>query len=160
MAWPTITVNQAYLDRSSENTSVEYHLTDTLSGLAEWLSLFTGTGPYDTVKDAIAGVTDAGHQKTTASFIIETPTAAAPASIDSAQREQVLRIKYKDSVTGKFYRMSIPAYKPSLMTDGSDIADFSAGALLALKTALEAEVVSEMDNPIVVISGEFTGRLG
>lgn len=160
MAWPTITVNEAFLDRNSENTSVEFHLTDTLSGLAEWLSLFTGVGPYDNVKDAIAGVSDAAHQKTTASFVIETPSAAPPLTNDTAQREHVLRIKYKDTVTGKFYRMTIPAYKPSLLTDGSDEADFSAGALLALKTQLEANVVSEMDNPIVVISGEFTGRLG
>lgn len=160
MAWPTITVQEHFLDRNSENTSVKYHFTDTLSGLAEWLSLFTGVGPYDDVKDAIAGVSDAALQRTTASFVIESPSDAPPATVDSAQREHVLRIKLKDTVTSKFYRMVIPCYKPSLLTDGSDIADFSSGALATLKTQIEANCVSEMDNPLIVVSGEFTGRNG
>jgi hypothetical protein len=108
------------------------------------------------MKAAIAGVSDGGLQRTTISQQVDFPADGVPSTIDTANAGSVLRINLQDTVTGKKYRMTIPAYKPALVTDGSDVANFADGAALqALKTAIEANVHSEFDNPVDVLSGEF-----
>jgi len=157
MAVPVLKVNMLMLDETNEETRISFHVQDTIAAAAEWIALFLGVGPYPQIRDAIIGVTDLGHQKSQETSLIEAPSAGAPA-VATAQREAVLRVFFQDTVTGKKYRMGIPGFKPALRTAGSDQASFAAGALLTLKTELEQNMLSEDGNPIVVLSGEFTGR--
>lgn len=157
MAVAVMKVNMLMLDETAEPTRIAFYVEDTISDAAEWIAMFLGVGPYVGVRDAIIGVTDLGHQKSQATNLIESPSDGVP-SVATAQREAVLRLFVQDTVTGKKYRIGIPGYKPSLRTAGTDKASFTAGALATLKTKIELSALSEDGNPLVVLSGEFTGR--
>jgi len=153
----TAKIEMMFLDETSETSRVQAYLEDTISAVSQWVALFTGTGPYVTLRNAIEGVTDCSLQKSQSTFVIETPANAVP-STTSAQREAVLRLTLADAVNGKKFTLSIPGPKPSMRTAGTDAASFAAGAMQTLKNAIEDNCFSGYGNAVLVVSGRFTGR--
>lgn len=80
------------------------------------------------------------------------PTAA------TAVRELGLMVSYQDNTTGKKYHFVIPGPDTSKLTPGTDNINPADSDWVALKAALEADIVSPDGNAITVIGGKLVGR--
>lgn len=77
----------------------------------------------------------------------------------TAFNELGLRVKYQDTVTGKYYHFTIPAPKMTMFDQiGTDYINSSAVAWVAFKTAFETLARSEAGNAVQIISGQLVGR--
>lgn len=89
---------------------------------------------------------------------LDVPT-GVKASDDAAQREVKWRVVYTDDVTplgnGSF-EIGMP--DTSLLVAGTGLMDISAGAGAALVTALEAVVLSRLENAVTVLQISHVGR--
>lgn len=86
-------------------------------------------------------------------------TAQAAATDMYAQRELGLMVSYRDTVTGRLYRFTIPGPDwANLGLAGSDQVNPAAAAWTAFVTEFEGQAVSQDDNPVEVISGRLVGR--
>lgn len=96
-----------------------------------------------------------------ASLLIPRTTGAdvAPADV-AAQNEIVLVIAYQDTVTLKKYYFTVPSPDPALRLVNTDEVDPANQVWIDAVAVFEAAQVSELDNPIVILSGSFEGRSG
>lgn len=108
---------------------------------------------------AIVGVTLGNAQKSVLRTSVDKDagTAGVPANA-FAQREIKWLVRYTDNVTLKKYSREIPCADLALVVQGTDFMDLSAGPGLALKTALDTDMLSPDGNPISVDSVEHIGR--
>lgn len=84
----------------------------------------------------------------------------SPAASTLAQRENKWLVRYHDATTFQKFQWSVGTADLSLLPDGSEFLDITAGDGLALKTAFEAVAVSPADSThtVVVDSVQFVGR--
>jgi hypothetical protein len=76
-----------------------------------------------------------------------------------SQRELGLQIGYSDTVTGKNYRMTIPAPDwDTIGIVGSNKVNTASAPWVALVASMESNMVSELGNPIAVTGGKLIGR--
>lgn len=76
-----------------------------------------------------------------------------------SQRELGLQVSYQDQVTGKNYRMTIPAPDwDSIGVTGTNKVNPVAPAWIAMVESMESNMVSEAGNPIRVSTGKLIGR--
>ena len=75
-----------------------------------------------------------------------------------AQKEKRWRVSYTDNVNGKQYSFEIPGADLSLLSGNTEFVDLTAGAGLNLKTFLDANGRSELDNAITVNAIKFVTR--
>jgi len=82
------------------------------------------------------------------------------AASTSAQRENKWLVRYHGNITQDKFQLSIPTADLSLLPDGSEFLDITAGVGLALADALEAALSSPNDTTetITVDSVQFVGR--
>lgn len=95
-----------------------------------------------------------GRRKLTAfdAFLSATP----PAS-EAAQREIKWEVSYRDDVTGRPGSFTVPGANTALLTSRSDIIDLTADAWPGVVAAIEANVVSNIGNPVTVEQIKLTG---
>jgi len=75
-----------------------------------------------------------------------------------SQRENKLLLRYVDSA-GDSFRVEIPCFNLTLLPDGSEFLDLTAGVGLALKTAFEAYARSpRVLLSTTLVSAQFVGR--
>jgi hypothetical protein len=85
--------------------------------------------------------------------------AHTPPTNKYAQRELGLQVAYSDTVTGKKYHVTIPAPDwDTIGTVGTNRVNTASAAWLALVAGMEAQMVSEVGNPIEVSGGKLIGR--
>lgn len=83
-----------------------------------------------------------------------------PAIDSSSARELKVLVSYEDTVTFKKFSVTVPTFRPSLVTmmAGTDLVDITAGSAAAFVTAFEAFVNSPDGNAVSVISMRLVGR--
>lgn len=149
-----VKVTQGFIDRSREYSATQYWLPEPVGD-----DLTDDIAAANTVKGAIAVVTLCNFTNQTASLLLDSDVPVIPSSVN-AQRELGLWIQYVDTVTGQYQSMTIPGPNLTLLsqanTDEVDIvSNVTAAALLAV---LEAELVSDANNPIEVTRMRIIGR--
>lgn len=82
----------------------------------------------------------------------------APGALKSSSVKMRWVVELRDVVTGRSFKREIPIAKLALLSGRSDYLDLSAGAGLALKSAIEAVAVSNVENAVTVVSVRFTGE--
>lgn len=90
---------------------------------------------------------------------VDTPRETTPAALPAAQREFKFRCKLTDAINplGN-WSFEIGGADTALLVANTDLLDLTAGAGLALKTALEANCVSRLGNAVVLVEGKLVGR--
>jgi hypothetical protein len=85
---------------------------------------------------------------------------SAPASLQAAQRENKLLLRYHGSTSNRKMTKSIPCFDLTLLPNHSEFLDLTADEGLDLKTAFEAVVRNDQDESETVIldSAQFVGR--
>lgn len=142
-----------YIDYSSEKSTVKVNSALLTSG-----NIVAQEAAFATLISAIGAITlgNPTHEKLTA---LDTSLANAAPSNPLAQRENKWLVRSLDNVTGKILRNEIPCSDLSNLVSGTDfVTNFTAGVMLAFKTAWEAFVLSEDGNAVTVQSLEFVGK--
>lgn len=86
-------------------------------------------------------------------------TAQAEATDMYAQRELGLMVSYRDTVTGRNYRFTIPGPNWAVLgLAGSDQVDETEATWTEFVTEFNAHAVSQDNNPVVVTGGRLVGR--
>lgn len=112
----------------------------------------------DNVRTAILGIQQENCEQTYTVVAQSIFNSRAPASNKASQRESKWLLTLADTVTNKLSRHEVPIAKLDLVTANSDFMDLSAGAGLALKTAIEAGVKSPAGNAVSLISVQYVGK--
>lgn len=87
------------------------------------------------------------------------PEADQSAPTDTnAQRERKALVTYQDTVTGKKYQFSIPAFNMAGVSTGSDAIDLANPLWAAMVLVIESNYTTELGNPINVLSAKHVGR--
>lgn len=76
---------------------------------------------------------------------------------EAAQREIKWEVSYRDDVTGRPGQFTVPGANTALLTSRSDIIDLTAAGWPGFVSAVEANVVSNIGNPITVEQIRLTG---
>lgn len=147
--------NIQYIDFSGEKSSVSFNLPDPSGATFDWDALVSD---LDGIGDAIDAVCLCTRGNDSLRVVAQVGSLALPAD-EEAQRELGLRIFYIDNVTQKRYHITIPGPDLSLMVNqGFDQVDWSGAEMVALETALEADMLSPAGNAITLIDGYIVGR--
>jgi len=85
------------------------------------------------------------------------PLVQIPVASAFAQRETKWLVTYRDTTTGKRYRLEVPGADLDLSSDGKTLP-IDAGAGLAWVTAFEALALTEDENAVEVIEIYHVGR--
>lgn len=131
------------IDFTSEKTSTRFHIGDITA-----VSLPGALAQMGDVRTAIEAVT-LGVVRTSAYGDIDTISGVAPNS-PLAQRGVKWTVILQDTVTGYSSPIHIGTADLSLLSDGSDDLDISAGPGLALKNAIQTLARSRAGNPVIV----------
>jgi hypothetical protein len=146
-----------FVDHSGEHTRTKLHFAP-LDGSADNSGLLAfPTGSIDLIAIAMALLTKLPSTGVTLSVRLGTSAPALPADA-TAQRELACRVIYADTVTGKKYRFDLPAPIDALVPSGTDQVDIGTTDFDAFRLVFEAEVLSEVGNPVVVLSARIVGR--
>jgi len=149
-----VTISLGYVDRSRE-----YSRTEWLVENGPLNDITTEIVAANAVQAAIGVVTLCNFTNLNLTHLVEADVPTIPTS-PYAQRESALWIQYVDTVDGSYQTMSIPGPDKTLLaqanTDEVDIvANVTAAALVLV---LEANLVSDQDNPIEVTRMRLIGR--
>lgn len=147
-------IKQGYIDRSGERSSSQFYVA---TGVGD--DMTTPFADANTVQTALAVVSLCNFTNLSLSHIIEVDVPVIPSSV-YAQRESALWVQYVDTVDGTYQSLSVPGPDLTLLaqanTDEVDIvANVTAAALVLV---LEANLVSENDNPVEVTRMRIIGR--
>jgi len=145
-----------FRDNSDETSRTRLHFIP-LDKSADNSPLLGALGSIPVFGTALIACSDAVFAGTDMSVKLDNGSAGLP-SDEKAQREMVARMKYQDTVTGKFYHFDIPAPSALLIAPGTDDVVIGTGPGAALKVAFDAECISEDGNPVVLLGGIITGR--
>ena len=145
------------IDYSGESTSVKFYLPE----------LETDGSNFEDITDAldllVAGVITSSDltQISTNITIPHGTGSGTPPSVFSAQRELAIRIKYRDTVTGRFEYTTVPgpveAFYPPQGVKGDYVA-LNNFVFANYIIVLEANMVSQDGNAIEVVEGRLVGR--
>lgn len=147
-------IKQGYIDRSGERSSTQFYVA---TGVGD--DMTTPFADAQAVQIGIAVISLCNFTNLSLSHLIEVDVPVIPAST-FAQRELALWVQYVDTIDGTYQSMSIPGPELTLLaqanTDEVDIvANVTAAAFVLV---LEANLVSENDNPVQVTRMRIIGR--
>jgi hypothetical protein len=146
-----------FLDHSAENSHTQLHFEPIDDTGNNAVLLDAAIGRLKVMRDAIMAVSKLAPAGVSISIPFETLSPSPPVDATS-QRELAARMSYSDTVTGKKYRFDIPAPDDDYVPTGSDEINMGAAVWVAFKQLFDTNVVSELGNPVVLISGRFVGR--
>ena len=151
----TSKANFSYRDRSGEISRTQLHF-EALDDTGDNSGILGALGTISVTGTLLNTLTDCVEAGTNLTNKLDVGAAGLPAS-DFAQRELAARFTYQDTVTGKYYRFDVPGPNDDLIQAGSDDVDMS-GLVAAFKVAFDANCVSEVGNPVTLLSGKIVGR--
>lgn len=137
-------VNRQYVDRANRKPTVSFRTSD-LSG-----DITADMVAINAFLVALEAITLLNPVKTD---IVASTTrhAGALPTATGALKEISWLIHYRDTVTGQNYVYSVPGADHSLLADGTDRMDITAGFGQAFVGNFEAVVVSPDNNPVEVV---------
>lgn len=141
-----------YKDYNRETSTTRFSVTQITSG-----NITTETPKHTALLAAIQAIS-IGELQRERVVLTNTFSSSAPATSNLAQRENKWLVTMEDSTTHKTFRHEIPCADLSLLAGNSEFLDLSADEGLALKTALDACVISPAGNASVTITVQFVGK--
>jgi len=143
------------VDYSGERTSTHVYLPSINAGTFD--AVIASAGALQT---ALLLATDCNHVNTTLTIETDDTTPSLP-SIETAQREFAVRIKYADATTGDIAFCTVPGpavtFYPPQGVKG-DIIPLDNAVFAAFITVMEANMKSKLGNAITVLEGRLVGR--
>lgn len=150
-----VTVN--LIDHSGEMTRTQFYLPDIESDGSNWGDV---TDAIALLQAALLVATDCEHVSTTISVPYATASGTPPATV-TAQREIAVRVKLRDTVTGGTNYVTVPGpvtgFYPPTGVKG-DFIPLDNVIFAAYILVLEANLVSNLGNPVEVVEGRLVGR--
>ena len=154
----TTPVRIGMIDRSGENTSVNFHLPAIASDGSNWPNLFAPTtGRYDLLKLTLTPLTRLNLTRSVMNQVVETSVGSLPADA-MAQRELAIRFTYVDDVSNNKYRFDVPGPVDAVIQSGTDVIDLANVLIAAFKVDFEAQCVSPEGNAVTIIGARLVGR--
>ena len=147
----------AVLDYSNEVGSVQMWTPDLSSANVDTYVDDNALGALGDMRLALNDLISGNHLRRTVTATIISDTATLPADAN-AQRERKAQVTYRDTITGKTYRIEIPTYNMVGAQAGTDIIDTSGAEWTEFITQFEANFVSEVGNAIEVVTVKHVGR--
>lgn len=140
------------LDHSKEGTSTSFYLIDLTA------ANFTAQGVIlGDMQTAIQGVSLIAYEGATYPAMV-TQRENTPAADPYAQRESKWQVDLVDDVTQETSNFEIGGADLSLLSGNTELMDLTAGAGLALVTAIETNVRSRAGNTVTVVQVKHVGR--
>lgn len=140
-----------FIDRDSEKSTTQVNV-----------GQFADNPAYQAARDAfetaISNVTNGTRFRREAT-LAELVASSSPPNNNSFREDKWL-LRVEDNSTFKRYSFTVATADPSTVTliAGTDKVDLTVGAGLALKTAVEAFVVSPAGNAITLVEAVYVGR--
>lgn len=158
MATVGTTTDAAYSfrDHSGEISRTTIHY-DPLDDSGDNSGVIGALGSVSIVGSLLETLTDCLSAGTNLNNKVDPGMAGLPSS-EFAQRELAARMRYQDTVTGKYYRFDIPGPVNDLFTAGTDAVNMDAVLMVAFKVAFDANAKSEVGNDVVLLDGKIVGR--
>ena len=150
-------ISLTLVDHSNEQSTMKLYTPElTGANIADYTNDNLG-GNLGDLRLAVSALTEMNHlrRQVVATKIADNATLPANAS---AQRERKALITYRDTVTGKTYTVTIPGFNMVGAEPATDILDLDLPQWVAFRQVLESNHVSELNNPIVLISAKHVGR--
>lgn len=145
------------LDYSNEIGRMRMHIPDLDdTNILDYTNDSVG-GALGDMRIALNALTDGNHLKRQVTAVTVVDSAVLPTD-PLAQRERKAVVSYRDTVTGKVYRLEIPAFSMSGAIPGTDVLDLTDADWVAFITEFEANCVSELGNAVEVLSAKHVGR--
>jgi hypothetical protein len=141
----------SYKDYNSEGSSVAVRTADMTAA-----NFDASVTAWNGLRDAIEAVTLASLQTVTFLAVVQEPMGALPVS-EYARRESKWLVKYQQA-DGVFGSFEIPAADLTLLNGRTELMNLGAGAGLALRTAIEANVIGRDGAAVSVIEVQHVGR--
>lgn len=151
------TMSFTMLDHSNEQSTVRIY-TPTIDGanIADYTDDTLG-GALGDGRLALAALSEMNHLRRQVVATKIADVAALPAN-PSAQRERKAVVTYLDTVTGKYYSISIPGFNMVGAEAGTDVLDLDVAQWVAFRAWFEAKATSELENPVTIITAKHAGR--
>lgn len=150
-------ITWSILDNSNEVGRMRMY-TPTLdaANIADYTNDSAG-GALGDMRLALNPLIDGNHLKRqiTAQTIVD--SALIPADT-GAQRERKALVTYRDTTTGKTYRLEIPTFSMVGVVPGTDVLDLTNADWVAFVTQFESNFVSELGNAVQVVTAKHVGR--
>lgn len=145
------------LDFSNEVGRTRMYTPDlNAANIADYVNDSAG-GILGDMRLALNPLIDGNHLKRQVTAVTIVDNAVTPADA-SAQRERKALVTYRDTVTGKLYRLEIPTFSMVGAIPGTDVLDLTQLDWAAFVTQFETNFVSELGNAIQVVSAKHVGR--
>lgn len=153
MAVTTLTFNM--IDYSGEKTRTKVYLPAVAGDGTNWDDILTSEG---LLRTALYLTTDMHEISSDVSVEVHTG-AGTPATVETAQREWAIRVKYRDATNGRYGHFTVPGPKTTFYPpQGSDVVPLDNVIFAAFITVLEANLKSRDGNAINIVEGRLIGR--
>ena len=153
MAVTTLTFNM--IDHSGEKSRTKVYLEELLGDGSNWDDILVTEG---LLRTALYLTTDMAEVGSDASVAIHTGAGTPPSTV-TAQREWGIRVKYRDTVNGRYGHFTVPGPKTTFYPPtGSDVVPLDNVIFAAFITVLEAQILSRDGNAVSVVEGRLIGR--
>jgi hypothetical protein len=147
----------AILDHSNETGTVSFWHSDLDAGNVDAYVNDGVGGALGDMRLALNALISGNHLRRTVTGTIISDTATIPGD-SGAQRERKAQVNYRDTVTGKLYRLEIPTFNMTGAQAGTDVIDTSGPEWQAFITEFEANYTSELENAVQVVQVRHVGR--
>jgi len=148
----TVRARVSGIDYTLEGTSAGFNMIDVTA--ANFDAQVTSLGIVQTAIQAVSLIDFEGQSM----YAVDDPAEQDQPVSPYAQRESKWLCSMTDDVTAKSVRMEIGGADLTLLVGTTEFMDLTAGAGLALKAAIEAEVVSDAGNAVTLNSVKHVGR--
>lgn len=145
------------IDHSNEQSTVRLYTPDIDGTNIAAYSDDTLGGNMGDMRLAISALSEMNQLRRQLVALKIADAATLPASA-SAQRERKALVTYRDTVTAKLYSITIPGFNMVGAEQGTDILDLDVAQWVAFRAAFEANHVSELGNPVQIVSAKHVGR--
>lgn len=153
MAATTLVFNM--IDHSGEKSRTKVYLEELLGDGSNWDDILVSEG---LLRTALFLTTDMAEVGSDVSIPIHTGAGTPPSAVN-AQREIAIRVKYRDTVNGRYGHFTVPGPKTTFYPPtGSDVVPLDNVIFAAFILVLEANLVSRDENAITVVEGRLIGR--
>lgn len=146
-----------FLDNSDEKSGMGLNTPDITILNIEAYTSGVPANLYDRTEQAILGLTGGTQQRVT--LVAESVLHNEVAPVDpNMQRERKAVVTFRDTVTNILGSVEIPIFNMNGVQDGTDDLDLTTAEWVEFISVLEEGYVSNIGNPIVVVSAKHVGR--
>jgi hypothetical protein len=143
------------IDHSGEKSRTKVYLEELAGNGSNYDDILTSEGVLRTALYLTTDMAEVGSEITIPIHVGD----GTPPSAEIAQREIAIRVKYRDTVNGRYGHFTVPGPKTGFYPPtGNDVVPLDNVIFEAFITVLEANIISRDKNPISIVEGRLIGR--